>query len=319
MLAARRGTALLLVVLAAVAAAAVLPALSAAQSGGVLVVGDSLEVGTGPHLRRELAPTPVTIDAKTSRPSSVGLGVLAKELRPGHRVVVFDLGVNDDPSQPGLLARNLEAVRKRVGDRCLVVSTLSRPPLNGVTIDGMNRVITDFVSATPGAQLFDWHDATESDPSLLGPDRLHPGGAGYADARPAAGRGDRKLRLGRRSQGHGFRRRGHPEAPEPGRKATGRAARAGAHGRDAARVPHRAAALPLAGHDHPEHGRPRGGRQRARCQAPSAHSRPSRRLAPHRGARSNRGGARRRRSLPPARRPAAEARPAARISGRVAA
>jgi hypothetical protein len=94
--------------------------------------------------------------------------------------VVFDLGVNDDPSQPALLARNLEAVRKRVGDRCLVVSTLSRPPLNGVTIDGMNRVITDFVSSTPGAQLFDWHDATESDPSLLGPDRLHPGSTGYA-------------------------------------------------------------------------------------------------------------------------------------------
>jgi hypothetical protein len=171
---------LVLLVLVAIAAAALLPSDAAGQSGGVLVVGDSLEVGTGPHLRRELAPTPVTIDAKTSRPSSVGLEVLARKLRGGHRVVVFDLGVNDDPSQPGLLARNLEAVRERVGDRCLVVSSLSRPPLNGVTIDGMNRVIRDFASATPEAKLFDWRDATESDPGLLGPDRLHPGGAGYA-------------------------------------------------------------------------------------------------------------------------------------------
>ena len=177
----RRRVGLLLL---AVAATAGLTALgvgdAAAQSGGVLVVGDSLEVGTGPHLRRELGSMPLTIDARKSRPSSVGLGVLREKLRPGHRVVVFDLGVNDDPSQPAALARVLQAVRRTVGDRCLVVSTLSRPPLGGVRIDGMNRAITDFVAATPDAQLFDWHDASTAEPGLLGPDGLHPGPAGYA-------------------------------------------------------------------------------------------------------------------------------------------
>jgi hypothetical protein len=175
-----RAAALILALTLAVLVAAALPDGSPAQSGGVLVVGDSLEVGTGPYLRRELGSTPLTIDAKTGRPSSVGLGVLSSKLKPSDRVVVFDLGVNDDPSQPGLLAHNLEAVKKMVGARCLVVSTLSRPPLNGVTIEGMNREIQSFVSGTAGAQLFDWHAATQSDPGLLGPDHLHPGPAGYA-------------------------------------------------------------------------------------------------------------------------------------------
>lgn len=162
-------------------AAAVLAADAPAQSGGVLVVGDSLGVGTGPYLRRELGSGEVTIDAKKSRPSGVGVEVLEERLRPGHRVVVFDLGVNDDPSQPALLEGNLQTVRRIVGDRCLVVATLSRPPVGGVGIDGMNRVIREFVASTPGAQLFDWRAATRRDPDLLGPDGLHPGRGGYAE------------------------------------------------------------------------------------------------------------------------------------------
>jgi len=175
----RRTHLLLLAVAAATALAAGKAGEAPAQSGGVLVVGDSLEVGTGPYLRRELGSTPLKIDARKSRPSAVGLGILSKELRPSHRVVVFDLGVNDDPSQPAALARTLAAARKIVGDRCLVVATLSRPPLSGVRIDGMNRAITDFVADTPRGQLFDWHDATAADPGLLGPDGVHAGPAGY--------------------------------------------------------------------------------------------------------------------------------------------
>ena len=176
----RRATtaALLLAALATLFAIA-LPGRAAAQSGGVLVVGDSLEVGTGPHLRRELDSVALTIDARKGRPSGEGVGVLRERLQPGHEVVVFDLGVNDDPSQPAALARNLGRVRSLAGDRCLVVATLSRPPLNGVSIDGMNRVVRKFVADTPAAHLFDWRAATESDPRLLGPDNLHPGPAGY--------------------------------------------------------------------------------------------------------------------------------------------
>ena len=169
----------LLALITIVGVSAAAPDGAAAQSGGVLVVGDSLEVGTGPYLRRELDSVALTIDARKGRPSTEGVGVVRDRLRPGHRVVVFDLGVNDDPSQPAPLARNLGAVRRLVGDRCLIVATLSRPPLNGVSIEGMNRVVRKFVADTPGAHLFDWRAATQSDPGVLGPDDLHPRPAGY--------------------------------------------------------------------------------------------------------------------------------------------
>ncbi|HEV2723393.1 MAG TPA: hypothetical protein VGV10_02075 [Thermoleophilaceae bacterium] len=158
---------------------ALAPAEVSAQSGAVLVVGDSLEVGTGPHLRRELDSAALTIDARTGRGSSEGVRVLSERLRPAHRVVVFDLGVNDDPSRPRALARNLGEARSLVGDRCLIVATLTRPVLNGVSIEGMNRAVRKFVAETPTAHLFDWRAATQSDPGLLGPNELHPGPAGY--------------------------------------------------------------------------------------------------------------------------------------------
>jgi hypothetical protein len=59
----------------------------------VLVIGDSLEVGSGPYVRQQLTGTPVSVDARTGRPSSEGVAVLRQRLTPADRVVVFDLGV----------------------------------------------------------------------------------------------------------------------------------------------------------------------------------------------------------------------------------
>jgi len=180
---ARAGTRIANFVLAVVAVTAVALGTapeSSARPDAVLVIGDSLEVGTGPFLRSELGPIPLTIDARESRPSSAGVSALSDRLRPDHTIVVFDLGVNDDPSQPASLARNLAVVRGIVGDRCLIVATLSRPPLNGVTIAGSNAVVRAFVDQTPRALLFDWQAAAASNPALLGPDRVHLGPGGYA-------------------------------------------------------------------------------------------------------------------------------------------
>jgi hypothetical protein len=153
---------------------------AAAKSGGVLVVGDSLEVGTGPYLRRELAGVPLTVDARTSRPSPEGLRVLRARLRPGDQIVVFDLGTNDDPSNPRQLASDLSAARQLVGNRCLVVATVNRPPYAGVSVAGLNRVIQAFVDQTRGAQLVDWRAAVAAQPSLVGRDGVHPNPGGYA-------------------------------------------------------------------------------------------------------------------------------------------
>jgi lysophospholipase L1-like esterase len=152
----------------------------ARPKGGVLVVGDSLEVGTEPHLRRELPGVDIAFDHRNGRPSGEGVGVLRARLRSSHRVVVFDLGTNDLPSQPQALGASLKAARELAGDRCIVVATINRPPLGGVDVSGLNRVVRRFASETPSAEVVDWRAAAMRSASLLAPDGIHANPQGYA-------------------------------------------------------------------------------------------------------------------------------------------
>jgi lysophospholipase L1-like esterase len=163
---------------AAVAAAVFAPCAVAFQAGGdaVLVIGDSLEVGSGPYLHGALPG--VSVDAEKGRTSSQGVRVLAERLRSGHGVIVFPLGTNDSPSNPAGLAASLAAVRQLAGDRCIVVATLVRPPVGGVSVAGLNRVVEQFAGQT-GAQVADWRSVVRSIPSLLGGDGVHATGEGY--------------------------------------------------------------------------------------------------------------------------------------------
>lgn len=213
---------LLLALVATLALGAVTPRRAAsAPEPPVLVVGDSLEVGTGPYLRRELSSQPLTVDARTGRPSTEGVGVLRARLRPQHRIVVFDLGTNDDPSQPARLASDLAAARRLAGDRCLVVSTLSRPPLAGVPIDRLNQVVRDFVAQTPAAVLVDWRAEATAHPALLSPDGVHPVPQGYAIRARLVADGVRRCLAAAPSDLPAPRRRTRPpprvrRAPRPG-------------------------------------------------------------------------------------------------------
>jgi hypothetical protein len=143
----------------------------------VLVIGDSLEVGAGPHLREALAGTPVEIDAARSRSSSAGLRVLASKLRDDHEVVVFALGTND--LSASTLASNLAAAQELAGGRCMVVATIARPNQRGSSTAELNRAVEAFASQS-GAQVMDWRSAALSTPGALGRDRIHATGQGYA-------------------------------------------------------------------------------------------------------------------------------------------
>jgi hypothetical protein len=153
--------------------------LPASAGGSVLYVGDSLGVGTGPYLRSQLGGAGLELDAEIGRPSAVGVEVLGSLIAPDHDVVVFDLGTNDDPAQPQALAADLAEARGIAGDRCLVVATLNRPPLNGVPVDGLNRAVTSFAGRDPNVSLVDWHAAAAADPGLL-IDGIHTDAEGYA-------------------------------------------------------------------------------------------------------------------------------------------
>jgi dienelactone hydrolase len=146
-------------------------------SAAVLVVGDSLVLGTSPYLKQELSE-PVTSDGRTGRPSTEAVSVLRSKFS-GQRVVVFDAGVNDDPAQPSRLSNDLTAAGSIVGDHCLVVATMSRPPYRGVSVDGLNRAVRSFASSASNVQLVDWRGAALSNPRLINPDGVHPTAAGY--------------------------------------------------------------------------------------------------------------------------------------------
>jgi hypothetical protein len=157
-----------------------LPAGPAAGSGAVLVIGDSLQVGSAPYLQRALPQLSFTVDAESGRTSSEGLAILRERLSQAHGVVVFDLGVNNSPSAPGVLAADLEALRGLAGDRCLVLATLSRPSLGGASVAAGNAVIRSFAAASPQVRLVEWREATLGSPGLLMGDGVHGTAQGYA-------------------------------------------------------------------------------------------------------------------------------------------
>ena len=169
-------------ILAVAAVLPVAPALAQGESGGpVLVVGDSLEVGSAPHLRQALAGVSVEIDAERNRSSSQGVRVLASKLRPEHAVVVFPLGTND--LSAATLAASLATAGGLAGDRCMVVATITRANKRGSSTAEMNSVVDQFAArrgGRGGAQVVDWRTAALSTPGVLGRDRIHATGPGYA-------------------------------------------------------------------------------------------------------------------------------------------
>jgi lysophospholipase L1-like esterase len=148
-------------------------------AGSVLVIGDSLGVGTEPYLERQLYGTGITNDSEVGRPSSAGLERLRSLLSPDDTVVVFALGTNDDTGQTTAFANNLEQAAAIAGNRCIVIPTLVRPPVDGVTVDGMNAVIRGFAASHANVAVVDWHAAVASQPSLL-VDGVHAISEGYA-------------------------------------------------------------------------------------------------------------------------------------------
>ncbi|HEY8467518.1 MAG TPA: GDSL-type esterase/lipase family protein [Solirubrobacterales bacterium] len=139
----------------------------------ILVIGDSLEVGTGPYLKERLGDR-IQVFARRGRPSAEGLKVLRKRLRDRHGVVVFDLGSNDDHRQPWILRGNMRAAHRLIKRwRCMVVATVNpdrREPLNEV----IRRI-----AERPNVALFDWRRITKRRPELLSEDGVHATPQGY--------------------------------------------------------------------------------------------------------------------------------------------
>jgi lysophospholipase L1-like esterase len=166
------------VAVAALVLVALAPAARAAPSGGVLVVGDSLEELTSPYLGKFLPGMPITVNAVGGYNSYQILELFEESYDPSQRVIVFDAGTNDNPSYPQILAENLSKVAATVGNRCMVVPTIHGLHPGGVDDSGKNRTVAEFAASRPGTQTPDWNGFVALHPELMQADDLHPIEAG---------------------------------------------------------------------------------------------------------------------------------------------
>lgn len=148
-------------------------------SGAVLVVGDSLEVGTSPYLGAYLPGVTIESSAEVGYTSDEIRGLFEDAYDASQSVIVFDAGTNDSPTTPDVLAGNLQAVAAKIGDRCMVVPTINGPTIGGATSRGLNRVVQQFAASRPGTQVPDWAGAVRANPDLMQPDGIHALPSGY--------------------------------------------------------------------------------------------------------------------------------------------
>jgi len=149
-------------------------------TGGVLVVGDSLEVLTKPYLPRHLPGIPLAHNAVGGYSSPQIFKLFERSYDPSQSVIVFDAGTNDNADYPEILAGRLKAVASRVGARCMVVPTIHRFTYRRTFVDNRrkNRVVRAFAASRPGTQTPDWAEVAATRPDLMQSDELHPNAKG---------------------------------------------------------------------------------------------------------------------------------------------
>jgi hypothetical protein len=152
---------------------------AAAGSGRALVVGDSLAEGTEAPLARLLPDWQIETSAYTGRHADDGVSEIlgTSKLPP---VLVVSLGTNDDPSATSTFAGQVQAVLQAAGpSRCVIWANIVRPPYNGVSYAGFNRVLAGLAASNPNLTIVDWVGVVRSDPGVLAPDGVHATPSGY--------------------------------------------------------------------------------------------------------------------------------------------
>jgi lysophospholipase L1-like esterase len=164
---------------------------AATSAGGatprtVLDLGDSLSVGTAPYLERRLAGFRVEHHHDVGLHAYDAAAVVSQtrgELPP---TLVVSAGTNDDPRIVSTFARAVATIVRVAGaGRCVVWSTIARPPAVGATYDRLNRALVRAAVRHRNLVLVRWDRMVDRHPGWLAPDGVHVGVAGYR-ARAAA-------------------------------------------------------------------------------------------------------------------------------------
>lgn len=154
----------------------------------LIMIGDSLAVGTAEALAADLPDWRVSTDGRVSRPLAEGMRILDRTRLPSgaageHAVLAFSLFTNDSPTALDALEEAVRTSVARAGSHgCAIWATISRPPLNGVSYHAANvrleRLAAD--SRLSGRLLLvPWAELVAQHPELIGPDHVHATPAGY--------------------------------------------------------------------------------------------------------------------------------------------
>jgi len=178
-----RGKLLFVLVLAAACATGGAVAGASRSAARTLYVdGDSLSVGTGWYLSTFLPGWTLRGTVAVSRHAYQGVDAVEARAKEGllERVVVVDLGTNDDPSADSTFKGYVLGVVRAAGpSRCVIWSTINRPPYNGVSYDGYNAALLALDKRYGNLHVFDWAKLARSHPAWFGSDGVHPTMTGY--------------------------------------------------------------------------------------------------------------------------------------------
>ena len=149
-----------------------------AGDADVLVVGDSLAVGTMPFLGPMLDGRNIVSAAQNGITTPQGMKLVRRELRlVTPKTVVISLGTNDGSDAKRFADRVRRTMSLLPENACVVWSTIIRPKRKG-DYRGLNRVLHQAKRRDPRIVVVDWEHAVTGGAVYL-PDGLHADEAGY--------------------------------------------------------------------------------------------------------------------------------------------
>jgi hypothetical protein len=151
----------------------------------LVLVGDSLAVGVRTLLPAALPGWSVQVLGRVGRPLAEGVGVidglnLQAQSAAARPVLAVSLFTNDDPTHTAALQAAVRRTLQAVGpDGCVIWATVARPPVNGVTYQSANALLTRLAAEDPRLIVVPWAERVAATNGLLGADGVHPTSAGY--------------------------------------------------------------------------------------------------------------------------------------------
>jgi hypothetical protein len=172
---------------------ALAPAAASAAGRSLLVDGDSLAEGTKAYIPHALPGWRVRQSTAVSRHAYEGDDVMRSYGSRLPRVIHVSLGTNDDPGDLDGFRRAITDVMKVAGERrCVVWANIVRPPYQGVSYRGYNRVLADESSGRENLRVVNWKRLVRAHPEWLAADGVHVSAEGYRARAEAVARSVRR-------------------------------------------------------------------------------------------------------------------------------